>query len=94
MLQKVRTSKESNNSAIVQHSIKKFYEDINIDLVYSHVGYVRLSQTIILTNAGLAKVCPYANFSEYKSVHQLLSCAHIIRFANYPGTLLFFLHDV
>ena len=63
------------------------YRDIHADLVYSHIGYVRLYHAIILTIGGMAKVCPFANCCENKSAHQLLGCAHFYDFAICPGTL-------
>ena len=46
----------------------------------------RLYHNKIPTIVGLAKVCPYANFCQNKSAHQLLGCAY---FATCPGTLVF-----
>ena len=40
------------------------------------------------------KFCPDANFSENKSVHQLLDCAHFAHFDIYPGMLIFILSVV
>ena len=41
----------------------------------------RLYHTIIPIIAALATVCPYANFSENKSAHPLLGCAHFAHFS-------------
>ena len=66
--------------------------DVHADLVYSHIGYVRLYHTKIPTIAGMAKVFPYSSCCENKSVHQLLGCVRFAHFAICPGTLCFFLH--
>ena len=47
--------KELSNSATVWQRITKFYTDIHADLVYTHIGYVRLYHALVPTIAMMAK---------------------------------------
>ena len=60
--------------------------DVHADLVYSHIGYVRLYHTKIPTIAGMAKVWSFANFCENKSARKLADCTLFIHFTICPGT--------